>query len=79
MWWDGKNWLFAGTPGGAKASADLYSLIETAKANSLEPYKYLRYLFEKIPYAEGEEDFKALLPVNLIPEQLLLSDIPTGV
>ena len=40
-----KNWLFSGTPEGAQASACLYSLIETAKAYNLEPYKYLRYLF----------------------------------
>lgn len=74
-----KNWLFAGTPDGAKASADLYSLIETAKANNLEPYKYLRYLFEKIPFAKSDEDFRALLPMNLKSDQLLLPDIPTGV
>jgi len=74
-----KNWLFAGTPDGAKASADIYSLIETAKANNLEPYKYLRFLFEKIPFAESKEDFRALLPMNLNPEQLILSDTPTGV
>ncbi len=74
-----KNWLFAGTPDGAKASADIYSLIETAKANNLEPYKYLRYLFEKIPFAGCENDFRALLPMNLKPEQLALSDSPTGV
>ena len=74
-----KNWLFAGTPDGAKASAGLYSLIETAKANKLEPYKYLRYLFEKIPFSESEKDFRALLPMNLEQEQLLLSDTPTGV
>ncbi len=74
-----KNWIFSGTPEGAEASADLYSLIETAKANNLEPYKYLRYLFEKIPFAECENDFKALLPKNLTPAKLDLSDIPTGV
>lgn len=74
-----KNWLFAGTPDGAKASAGLYSLIETAKANKLEPYKYLRCLFEKISFSESEKDFRALLPMNLEQEQLLLSDIPTGV
>ena len=74
-----KNWIFAGTPDGAKARADLYSLIETAKANNLEPYKYLRYLFEKIPFAECKEDYKALLPMNLNAEQLVLSDRPTGV
>jgi len=74
-----KNWLFAGTPDGAQASAALYSLIETAKANKLEPYKYLRYLFEKIPFAECKEDFRALLPMNLKPVQLVLSETPTGV
>ena len=74
-----KNWIFSGTPEGAQASAALYSLIETAKANKLEPYKYLRYVFEKIPFAECEEDFKVLLPMNLKSEQLALSDIPTGV
>jgi transposase len=74
-----KNWIFSGTPEGASASTALYSLIETAKANNLEPYKYLRYLFEKMPFAECEEDFKALLPMNLNPDQLALSDIPTGV
>jgi len=41
-----KNWLFAGTPEGAEASALLYSIIETAKANGLEPYAYLKYIFE---------------------------------
>lgn len=74
-----RNWLFSGTPDGAKASADIYSLIETAKANNLEPYKYLRYLFEKIPFAKSEEDYRNLLPMNLTPEQLLLPDTPTGV
>ena len=44
-----KNWLFSGSPRGAAASALLYSLIETAKANGREPYWYLRELFEKLP------------------------------
>ena len=48
-----KNWLFAGNPKGAQASATIYSLLESAKANNLEPYKYLRYLFEKIPFARN--------------------------
>jgi transposase len=60
-----KNWLFAGTPAGAQASATFYSLIESAKANGLEPYKYLRYIFEKLPFAETEEDYKKLLPSHL--------------
>ena len=65
-----KNWLFSGTPEGAEASALLYSLIETAKANRLEPYAYLRYIFEKIPSARTLEELEALLPWNLSPERL---------
>ena len=57
-----KNWLFSGTPEGAAASAAIFSLIETAKANGLEPYWYLRYLLENLPEAMTDDDFKALLP-----------------
>jgi hypothetical protein len=39
-----KNWLFANTPRGAKASATIYSVIETAKENGLHPYNYLKHL-----------------------------------
>jgi transposase len=46
-----KGWLFANTVTGAKASAISYSMIETAKANNLIPYEYLKYLLEKVPYA----------------------------
>lgn len=70
-----KNWLFAGTPEGAEASALLYSLIETAKANKLEPYAYLRYIFKKLPTASSLEDLEALLPWNVTAEQL---DIPVN-
>jgi len=44
-----KNWLFANTPRGAKASATIYSVIETAKENGLNPFEYLKYLFEQLP------------------------------
>lgn len=57
-----KNWLFAGAPKGAEASATFFTLIETAKANGLEPYAYLRYLFEKLPLAQTESDYLKLLP-----------------
>ena len=57
-----KNWLFAGSPSGADAAATLYSLIETAKACRLDPYQYLRFLFEKIPYAGGQTDYAAFIP-----------------
>ena len=65
-----KNWLFSGHPNGAHASATLYSLIETAKACGLEPYKYLRFLFKRLPYAESEADYKNLLPQYVLPEYL---------
>ena len=65
-----KNWLFSGSPAGAHASALLFTLIENAKANGLEPYAYLRYLLEKFPYAETREDFRALLPQYIDPEVL---------
>jgi len=58
------NWLFAKSQNGAKASAISYSIIETAKANSLSPYHYLKYLFEKIPNIDvfDETQIDALLP-----------------
>ena len=60
-----KAWLFSGSPGGAFASAALYTLIETAKASGLEPYLYLHYLFSKLPSAKTKEDFILLLPKNI--------------
>ena len=62
-----KNWLFSGSPRGAAASALLYSLIETAKANGHEPYWYLRKLFEKLPLARTRADYLALLPTPRPP------------
>ena len=44
-----KNWLFSNTPRGADASAIIYSIIETAKLNDINPFPYLEYLFEKLP------------------------------
>lgn len=64
-----KNWLFADTPEGAKVSALIYSLIETAKANNLGPYGYLRYLLEKLPFAETNDHYRKLLPCNLTSPQ----------
>jgi transposase len=60
-----KNWLFSDSVKGVNASANLYSLIETAKANGLEPYAYLRYLFTELPKAETVDAIEALLPGNL--------------
>jgi transposase len=64
-----KNWLFMGNPLGAKAGAVLYSLIETAKANGLNPEKYLKFILEKIPLLEPS-NFVTLLPWNVqLPEE----------
>lgn len=60
-----KNWLFSTSVKGVKASANLYSLIETAKANGLEPYAYLRRVFTELPKAETVEAIEALLPGNI--------------
>jgi transposase len=57
-----KNWLFSDTVGGAMASANLYSLIETAKPNGIEPYQYLRTVFTRLPHARTADHYEALLP-----------------
>jgi IS66 C-terminal element len=64
-WHKRNNWLFSDTVHGAKASANLYSLIETAKANGLDPYAYLRRVFTELPNAQTVEDVEKLLPRNL--------------
>ena len=66
------SWLFADTPRGAHASATLYSLVESARANGLEPYHYLRYLFARLPEAIEEKDPLTLLPTSLTPKNLFL-------
>ena len=62
-----KNWLFSGSPLGAHASAGLYSLIETAKANGHDPFGYLCYLFDRLASCTNEDDFRSLLPYHLDP------------
>ena len=75
-----KNWLFSDTPAGATASANLYSLVETAKANGHEPYAYLRHIFKELPAASSADDYEALLPWKLEPKTLhpRLEDPPDG-
>ncbi len=60
-----KGWLFSDTVKGAIASANLYSIVETAKANSVEPHAYLSLLFERLPHAKTLDDFEAMLPWNV--------------
>ncbi|MDE0896084.1 MAG: IS66 family transposase [Planctomycetota bacterium] len=66
-----RNWMFADTPGGATASARLYSLVETAKANGIEPWAYLNHVFEKLPAAVGPEEIEALLPWRVEIKELV--------
>jgi len=61
-----KNWLFSGSPDGAAALANCYSLIETAEQNGLNGQKYLEYIanrIDKIPgYARNPEKLDVLMP-----------------
>ena len=61
-----KNWLFANTPAGAQSSAVIYSLIETAKENKLDPYKYLLWVLQSAPVLSQDDECWAekLLPAN---------------
>lgn len=59
-----KNWNFSQTVDGADASCFMYSAIESAKANGLNPLDYMEFLFTFGPIAKTEEDFEALLPWN---------------
>ena len=59
-----KVWLFSNSTSGAKSSANLYSLVETAKACGLEPYQYLKTVFTRLPMVQSVEDIEQLLPWN---------------
>jgi len=67
-----KNWLFATSVKGAEAIATWYTVIETAKANGLEPYHYLKYLLTELPYYMRDgKDIEALLPWNVEGDQVV--------
>jgi transposase len=59
-----KNWMFSKSQAGATASANLYSLVETAKANKVNAYEYLRLVFAHLPNAKSVEEVEQLLPWN---------------
>ena len=62
-----KNWLFCDTPKGAEASAIVYSLVETAKANNVEPFAYLSFVLDEIRWlgkTPAAAELDALLPWN---------------
>jgi len=60
-----KNWLFSGNPKGADSSCGMYSLIETAKQNGLNPFDYLHHVFSEAPRVQDNAGWEALLPWNL--------------
>ncbi|MBC7660204.1 MAG: IS66 family transposase [Chitinophagaceae bacterium] len=59
-----RNWMFSDTVRGAKASANLFSLVITAKSNGVDPYEYLKLVFSEMPKAKTIEDIERLLPEN---------------
>lgn len=63
-----KNFLFANTPAGARTSAVLYSIIETAKENGFDPYFYLTYIFSKSPNMNGD-NVESLMPYDPLVQQ----------
>ncbi|EPZ49158.1 IS66 family transposase, partial [Alicyclobacillus acidoterrestris] len=68
-----KAWLFSNTPSGARASAMIYSIVETAKENGLSPLHYLTYLFEQMPNVDidNPETLRDLLPwSSALPESV---------
>lgn len=75
-----RAWLFSDTPAGANASAVIYSLVDTAKANGLEPYTWLRCVLRDLPAAKTVEDVEALLPwnVNSAQDVSQAAPIPTA-
>ena len=62
-----KNWLFSQTPRGAFASSALYSVLQSAIANGLDPYKYLKHLLQRLPYLKTRADFVSVAPQHLNP------------
>jgi transposase len=69
-----KAWLFADSMAGARASANLYGLIETAKANRIESSRYLAHLFEILPTITEPEQLEDLLPQNIDPTTIRRSE-----
>jgi transposase len=66
-----KAWLFSDTTAGAHASAVIYSLVQTAKANGLEPCTWLRRVLRDLPAAQTVAAVVALRPWNLRPTDLV--------
>ncbi len=59
-----KNWMFSTSVEGATASANLYSLVMTCRANNINPYYYFVYLFKVLPTRTLQDDLTDLMPWN---------------
>ena len=57
-----KNWFFSTSVDGAHANAALTTMVQTARANKLDPYQYLVHVLTNLPYAKTEQDFDDLMP-----------------
>jgi transposase len=66
-----RNWLFSGSPRGAEASCAIYSLIQTAKQNGLDPFAYLHYVLDRAPLISNDSEWDDLLPFNLTSEKIV--------
>lgn len=60
-----KGWLFSDSVAGAEAGAAIFSLIETCKYHGIEAYDWLRYVLEKMPSCQSDDEIEALLPFNI--------------
>ena len=60
-----KNWMFSQSVTGAEASANMSSLVESAKANSVDVYWYLKLVLTELPKSKSLDDFEKLLPYNV--------------
>ena len=69
-----RNWLFCDTTDGADASMMVYSLLETARANSLNPLKYLEYLLKSRPSEDmSDEELDNLAPWSMTAQEQCLN------
>jgi len=68
-----KAWLFADQPEGARTIATMHSLVQTAVANGLDPYRYLCHVFEVMPTLKTKDALKQLLPWNVVLDNKFVS------
>lgn len=76
-----KNWLFCDTVKGAESSAIVYTMVETAKANRIDPYDYLLYVLSVLPYwgkSTSHESLESLMPWSSEVQQRYGKEATTG-